>query len=85
MLQVNFDANYQLRDIYRPYVGQENHTAGKPCRFGVWVDDTFRWIDDAGWQRSLTYLDDTLVSEQCLNILQKIKSFQQCNGPGGKL
>ena len=43
-LLVNFDAHYQLRDIYWPYVGQENHTAGAPCRFGVWVDNTFSVI-----------------------------------------
>ncbi|MEW6521145.1 MAG: glycoside hydrolase family 15 protein [Thermodesulfobacteriota bacterium] len=65
-LLVNFDANYQLRDIYWPYVGQENHTAGAPCRMGVWVDNTFRWLDDGGWQRSLQYLDDSLVTEVTL-------------------
>jgi len=52
-LLINFDANYQLRDLYWPYVGQENHTAGQPCRFGVWVENSFRWLDDARWQRSL--------------------------------
>ncbi|MEA3546379.1 MAG: glycoside hydrolase family 15 protein [Thermodesulfobacteriota bacterium] len=62
-LLINFDANYQLRDIYYPYVGQENHTTGQPCRFGVWVDQKFRWLDDPGWQRSLKYLDDSLITE----------------------
>ncbi|MCB2184005.1 MAG: glycoside hydrolase family 15 protein [Desulfobulbaceae bacterium] len=62
-LLINFDANYQLRDLYWPYVGQENHTAGKPCRFGVWVDGKFFWLDDPGWQRSLSYLDNTLVTD----------------------
>ncbi len=65
-LMINFDANYQLRDIYWPYVGQENHTAGSPCRFGVWVDNMFRWVTDSGWQRSLLYLEDTLVTEVTL-------------------
>lgn len=65
-LLVNFDAAYQLRDIYWPYVGQENHTAGHPSRFGVWVEGQFRWSDDAGWQRSLRYLPNTLVTEVTL-------------------
>ena len=29
-LLVNFDQTYQLRDLYWPYVGQENHTEGNP-------------------------------------------------------
>ena len=33
---VTFDQHYQIRDIYYPHVGQENHTGGSPCRFGVW-------------------------------------------------
>src|SRR5438270_119290 len=35
---VTFDSRYQLRDIYYPNVGQENHTVGEPSRFGLWVD-----------------------------------------------
>ncbi|MEE9617701.1 MAG: glycoside hydrolase family 15 protein, partial [Anaerolineae bacterium] len=66
-LLVNFDQTYQLRDLYWPHVGQENHTAGHPFRFGVWVDDRFRWVDDAGWQRTLDYAHDTLVTQVTLH------------------
>lgn len=65
-LLINFDANYQLRDLYWPYVGLENHTAGQPFRFGVWVENTFRWLDDTRWQRNLQYLEDSLVTEVTL-------------------
>jgi len=65
-LLVNFDRTYQLRDIYWPHVGQENHTAGHPFRFGVWVDGAFRWITDERWERSLDYEDATLVSRVTL-------------------
>ena len=65
-LLVNFDATYQLRDLYWPHIGQENHTAGHPCRFGVWVDGMFRWIDDPSWQRSLDYVHCTLVTDVTL-------------------
>ena len=61
-LLVNFDDKYQIRDIYFPHVGQENHTEGFPCRFGVWVDGQFAWVADAGWDRSLEYLPETLVT-----------------------
>lgn len=66
-LLVNFDEYYQLRDIYWPHVGQQNHTVGGICRFGVWVDDRFKWIGGEGWLRRLTYLEDTLVTEVTLN------------------
>lgn len=65
-LLVTFDDKYQIRDIYFPHVGQENHTQGKPCRFGVWVDGSFSWVSDEGWQRSLKYLPETLVSDVTL-------------------
>jgi glucoamylase len=61
-LLVNFDQAYQLRDLYWPHVGQENHTVGHPSRFGVWVDGRFRWVSDIGWERSLDYDHDTLVT-----------------------
>ena len=52
-LLVNFDDKYQIRDIYFPHVGQENHTEGFPFRFGVWADGEFSWISSDDWQRSL--------------------------------
>ena len=65
-LLVNFDQAYQLRDIYWPYVGQEDHTEGHPCRFGVWVDGQFTWVSDDGWSRTLGYEQDTLVTQVTL-------------------
>lgn len=61
-LLVTFDADYRIRDIYFPYVGQENHTTGHPCRFGFFVEGHFSWVGPA-WQRSLDYGDDTLVTD----------------------
>lgn len=62
-LLVNFDDKYQIRDIYFPHVGQENHTEGYPSRFGVWVDGEFAWIAGDGWERELLYRPDTLVTD----------------------
>ncbi len=61
-LLVNFDDKYQIRDIYFPHVGQENHTEGFPFRFGVWCDGKFSWIFSDDWSRKLTYLPETLVT-----------------------
>ncbi|HEV8539999.1 MAG TPA: glycoside hydrolase family 15 protein [Nitrospiraceae bacterium] len=66
-LLVTFDATSQLRDLYWPHVGLENHTAGRVFRAGVWVDGVFRWFDDPGWSRQMTYATDTLVGEILLS------------------
>ncbi|MGB5012848.1 MAG: glycoside hydrolase family 15 protein [Pyrinomonadaceae bacterium] len=65
-LLVNFDDKYQIRDIYFPHVGQENHTEGFPFRFGVWIDGEFSWVYENEWQRTLKYLPDTLVTDVTL-------------------
>ncbi len=65
-LLVNFDQAYQLRDLYWPYVGQENHTGGHPFRFGLWVDGRFSWLSDPLWSRSITYQHDTIVTQVTL-------------------
>jgi glucoamylase len=62
-LLVNFDNLYQIRDLYWPHVGQENHALGHPFRMGVWVNGNFRWFDDPGWKRDLRYQPDTLVTQ----------------------
>src|SRR5258708_39908232 len=65
-LLVTFDSRYQLRDIYFPQVGLENHTGGEPCRFGVWADGVFAWTGDDGWERDLRFPHETLVTEGTL-------------------
>lgn len=77
-LLINFDEKYQLRDIYFPHVGQENHTEGYPCRFGVWADGEFAWVGDDGWVRELRYVQDTLVTEVRLTH-ERIAVEIECN------
>lgn len=62
-LLVNFDDKYQIRDIYFPHAGQENHTEGFPFRFGIWADGEFSWVFSDDWTRSLKYLPETLVTD----------------------
>lgn len=61
----NFDSDYQIRDVYFPYIGQENHTKGDPFRFGVWVDGYCSWMGPE-WEKELKYLDDSLVTDVLL-------------------
>jgi oligosaccharide amylase len=70
-LLVTFDELYQIRDIYFPYVGKENHSEGHPFRFGVWAEGALSWVSDKDWRRELNYLDETLVTDVRL-INQKL-------------
>lgn len=62
-LLVTFDDKYQIRDVYFPHVGQENHSEGFPFRFGVWADGEFSWVFEDEWKRELKYLPETLVTK----------------------
>ena len=56
--------NYGLvHDFYFPYVGLENHAAGKSLRhhIGIWVDGSVTWLDDKGWSFSFTYPHNGLI------------------------
>ena len=61
-LLVNFDHDYQIRDVCFPYIGQENHSSGRPFRVGVWADGEYAWLG-AGWRTDLRYRDQSLVTD----------------------
>jgi len=63
---VGFDANYSVRDMYFPRVGDANQTMGNVCRTGFFIDGKFSWLDDPAWQRRLGYAEDSLVSDVTL-------------------
>ena len=60
-LLLSFDLQYRIRDIYFPWIGQENHAGGHEFRFGVWADGLFSWIGPE-WEIDLRYRDDSLVT-----------------------
>src|SRR5665647_1380407 len=64
-LMITLDADLAIRDLYFPFVGMENHVGGHRCRFGVWVDGQFSWVDEH-WGRSIAYRPDSLVSQVVL-------------------
>jgi GH15 family glucan-1,4-alpha-glucosidase len=61
-LMVNFDREYNIRDVYYPHVGQDNQTAGDVSFFGVWCDGKFAWIGNPIWTKHLDYDGDSLVT-----------------------
>lgn len=75
-LQVMFDAQYRLRDIYYPYVGKENH-AGHTFRFGIFTDGQLSWTDSSDWERGLAYVPDTLVTAVEL-VNRRLKVRLEC-------
>lgn len=63
-LLIGLDAFGQVRDLYYPYVGLENHVDGHYVhKIGVWVDNRFSWIDDSSWQIKINYVPDTMASD----------------------
>ncbi|MBX8636739.1 MAG: glycoside hydrolase family 15 protein [Thermoplasmata archaeon] len=65
-LLVAFDGDYTIRDIYYPHVGSENHAVGHMFRVGVWVNGAFSWTNSPGWEKTLRYVQDTLVCDVTL-------------------
>jgi len=59
---VAFDKDYILREFCFPHVGEENHVAGHPFRFGAWVNGKFSWVPE-GWEIKTDYIDETLVTD----------------------
>jgi glucoamylase len=64
-LLICFDQHYNIRDLYFPHVGQENHVQGEYCRLGIWVDNQFSWVG-ADWKVDLGYEEDTMVTRVSL-------------------
>lgn len=61
-LLINFDTDYNIRDIYYPYVGMENHSGGCVSRTGIWADGRFAWIASPEWQKEMIYENETLIT-----------------------
>ncbi len=59
---INFDHGMNMRDLFYPGVGMDNHIGGHRCSIGFWADDCFSWMDESTWEKSLGYQEDTLVT-----------------------
>jgi GH15 family glucan-1,4-alpha-glucosidase len=83
-LLINIDKWFQVRDIYFPHVGQENHLIGHAQKIGVYVDGRLSWVNESGWERRPAYKNDTLVTENLainkdIGIELKLEENVDCN------
>ena len=62
-LLATFDEYLQLRDLYFPFIGEEDHTTyDHKHRVGFFVEGRgFSWLDDGNWDALPQYAADTLV------------------------
>lgn len=67
-LTVGLNEKGLVHDFYYPYVGLENLTTARSThhRIGVWVDDSFSWVDEQEWQSSVDFSDQALVAQVTL-------------------
>ncbi len=67
-LLATFDECMQMRDLYYPNVGKEDHTVyGNVHRTGVWVEGKgFAWFDNPSWKITPRYKPETLVGNSLL-------------------
>lgn len=75
-LHVGINKYGLVHDFYFPYVGLENHSAGKDLRHrvGVWADGAIHWIDDGEWHFTFRYphgalIGHTLAKHEGLGII----------------
>ena len=67
---ITFDDRYQIRDVYYPHVGQDNHAGAGPCHFGVWAEmpggkkggGKLAWTSDSSWTIRQKYLPESLTT-----------------------
>jgi len=61
---IGIDNNAELRDLYFPYVGLENHVGGRfRHRVGVWVDGKLSWLSDGHWKITTALGQETMSGE----------------------
>lgn len=78
-LHVGLNNFGEVHDFYYPYVGFENHSAGKQLRHhvGVWVDGSISWLDDGNWEFDFSYPNEALIGHMIAknNTLNIILEF----------
>jgi GH15 family glucan-1,4-alpha-glucosidase len=82
-LHVGLNKYGLVHDFYYPYVGFENHAAGKALRHkvGVWVDGKVSWLDDEGqWSIEFNYIEHalighTIVKNESIGIMLEFDDF----------
>ncbi len=62
-MMLNFDEDLNIRDLYWPYEGFENHGDANRSACGIFADQRLSWLFSSEWQKSLGYLPDTPITQ----------------------
>lgn len=79
--------NYgMVHDFYYPYVGFENHSAGKNLRhhIGVWIGGKISWLYSSDWSFTFRYphsalIGHTIAKNEQLGIILEFDDFVDAN------
>jgi GH15 family glucan-1,4-alpha-glucosidase len=81
-LTVGLNEQGLVNDFYYPYVGLDNLNTSRSMhhRIGVWMNDTFSWVDDGTWAITVDFESTALVSKitmrhDALNVQLDIADF----------
>jgi GH15 family glucan-1,4-alpha-glucosidase len=77
-LTVGLNEQGLVHDFYYPYVGLDNLTNARSLdhKIGIWVDNTFSWVDDGSWEVSVDFRDTALISKiSMVNNKLQLKLF----------
>ena len=61
---IGIDSHAQLRDLYFPFVGLENHVGGNfKHRIGIFIDGVTSWLSDDEWKMDMQSGFETMSGE----------------------
>lgn len=86
-LNVGINKYGLVHDFYYPYVGLENHSAGRSLRHrvGVWIDGRLSWLDDKdAWTFKFRYphhalIGHTIAQNDELGVILEFDDFVDTN------
>ncbi|NSW82193.1 MAG: glycoside hydrolase family 15 protein [Syntrophothermus sp.] len=62
-LLLNFDNELNIRDLYWPYGGFENHGDRNRTNFGVYTDGKLSWFFEDCWRKEISCTEETPVTD----------------------
>ncbi|MEM0139357.1 MAG: glycoside hydrolase family 15 protein [Ferroplasma sp.] len=65
---ISFNDDYELTDFYYSRDMAENHSGGKPFKYGISIDDHFNWINKS-FIKSKDYYDHTMIGIAKYSVL----------------
>lgn len=79
-LFVGLDDRSQVKDLYFPYIGSEQHIGNSRHKIGVWADDAISWIDEDAWEHKSKHsnglaADHIVIKNDKIGIILEIEDL----------